>query len=222
MSVDPSILPVLPAVHIGSFDRVALISDVHGNSEALREVLDDVAVADVDAVCSLGCLTWGPHPLEVLDLLHQFGRPTFFLRGNGERALLELAAGTRAPVPPVDEWMVTAHGPDGVEELRAFPVALTVQINGGSRVRLCHGSPRSDIELLSWMTAAERIEAACTGVPERTVVHGHTHLQYQRKVAGRRVAGCGSVGLPYTTARRQRCGRCSTALGCTPGRRLMT
>ncbi|MGI8880406.1 MAG: hypothetical protein ACR2KJ_07855 [Jatrophihabitans sp.] len=34
-------------------------------------------------------------------------------------------------------------------------------------------------------------------MPERTVVHGHTHLQYQRKAAGRRIVGCGSVGLPY-------------------------
>ncbi len=35
-------------------------------------------------------------------------------------------------------------------------------------------------------------------MPKATVVHGHTHLQYQREVAGRRIAGCGSVGLPYS------------------------
>ena len=45
----------------------------------------------------------------------------------------------------------------------------------------------------------ERIGDATSGVPERTILHGHTHLQYERTVGDRRIVGPGSVGLPYTT-----------------------
>jgi hypothetical protein len=39
--------------------------------------------------------------------------------------------------------------------------------------------------------------ALAEGVPEPTIVHGHTHLQFDRLVAGRRSINPGSVGLPY-------------------------
>jgi diadenosine tetraphosphatase ApaH/serine/threonine PP2A family protein phosphatase len=187
----------LPATDIGTFDRVALLADVHGNSWALEAALE--AAADtVDAYCFLGCLTWGPRPVAVLDRAEAAGAPVFFLRGNGERAVLELADGSRPAEPPVDDWMVAAHGPAGVARLARFPPALTITVPGLGPVLLCHGSPRSDIELLTPDTSTERIEQACAGVAETVVVHGHTHLQYLRQVGARTIAGCGSVGLPYT------------------------
>lgn len=199
MARDDRELALLPAVDIGTFERVALFADVHGNAEALDAVLKQADVAGCDAMCFLGCLTWGPEPMRVLDLANDSGRPSFFLRGNGERAVLELANGGRPSMDPVlERWMVRAHGEEGLRRIRNFPKALTMSISGASDVRLCHGSPRSDVELLSPRATDERVEQACDGAPERTIVHGHTHLQYQRTVGGRLIAGCGSVGLPYT------------------------
>ena len=106
--------------------------------------------------------------------------PVFFLRGNGERAAIELGSGQRSPVGEVDEWMVPAHGPELLARLASLPAALTVTVDGLGTVRLCHGSPRSDVELLTPGTSADRIAAACAGTTESIVVHGHTHLQYSR------------------------------------------
>jgi diadenosine tetraphosphatase ApaH/serine/threonine PP2A family protein phosphatase len=189
---------LLRVTDIGTFTRVALLADVHGNAHALAAVLDDLAGSDVEAVCALGCLTWGPEPQAVLGMIDELGLPSFFLCGNGERAVLELADGTREPEQAVDEWMVAAHGTDALRRLAAFPPALRVSITGGERARLCHGSPRSDIELLTPGTDPTRVAEACGAVDEPIVVHGHTHLQYQRVLGSRTIAGCGSVGLPYT------------------------
>lgn len=194
---EPGSLRMLRTVHVGAFARVALLADVHGNVAALAGVLDEIRGA-VDAVCFLGCLTWGPAPVEVLSMAAGVKVPAYFLRGNGERAVLELAAGVREREHPSDDWMVQAHGADGLTRLGRFPEALTVTVPGGRNARLCHGSPRSDVELLTPESSPDRLSAACRGVAEPIVVHGHTHLQYQRTVAGRVVAGCGSVGLPYT------------------------
>ena len=35
------------------------------------------------------------------------------------------------------------------------------------------------------------------GVAQRTIVLGHTHVQFDRDVAGRRLVNAGSVGMPY-------------------------
>ena len=189
----PTAPPTLLPVH----ERVALIADVHGNAPALTAVLDEARADGVDALVFLGCLTWGPEPTRVIELAQSTGRPTYFLRGNGERAVLELAAGTRDAASPTDSWMVNAHGPAGVQFLAALPTGLIGQVAGIGRIRLCHGSPRSDIELLTPGTPPERIAAACADVTESTIAHGHTHLQYTRLAGQRRVIGVGSVGLPY-------------------------
>ncbi len=179
------------------YARLALIADVHGNAPALTACLVDVERVGVDAVVFLGCLTWGPEPRAVVELARSVARPTYFLRGNGERAVLELAEGRRAAGATIDEWMVQAHGSALLSSLAEWPGSVTVALADGGSVRLCHGSPRSDIELFTPQTAAARIEQACAGLDERTIAHGHTHLQYHRRVAGRTVIGVGSVGLPY-------------------------
>jgi len=72
-----------------------------------------------------------------------------------------------------------------------------VEVDGLGPTRFCHGSPRSDEELLTAGTPAERLLAAMEGVPERTIVTGHTHVQYDREVEGIRAVNPGSVGMPY-------------------------
>jgi hypothetical protein len=41
------------------------------------------------------------------------------------------------------------------------------------------------------------MRALMKGVPERTLVSGHTHLQFDRRVVGIRSVNPGSVGMPY-------------------------
>jgi diadenosine tetraphosphatase ApaH/serine/threonine PP2A family protein phosphatase len=191
-------MAALATTDIGRFERVALLSDVHGNAVALAAVLDELRTDPPDAICSLGCLTWGPEPRAMLAMLDELGLPLHALRGNGERAVLELADGSREAASPTDEWMVAAHGPEALARVGQFPLALTASIGDAYAVRLCHGSPRSDIELFSPETTPARIAEAFDGVAEPVVVHGHTHLQYVRSLGARTIVGCGSVGIPHT------------------------
>jgi putative phosphoesterase len=185
--------------------RVAVLSDVHGNHPALRAVLavleTELAAPDpVDTVVFLGDLTWGPEPRAVLKAASTLPVPTYFVRGNAERAVSELAAGTRAAVAgrSLDAWMLDAHGEAGIAQVSGFAQAVTLATPIGA-TWFSHGSPRSDIELLTPATSAERLTAATAGITERIIVHGHTHLQYQRAVGDLTVIAPGSVGIPYAT-----------------------
>jgi predicted phosphodiesterase len=178
--------------------RLACLADVHGNVAALDAVLKSEQFATVDAVAFLGCFTTGPEPDVVLQRCAGLGVPAYFLAGNGERAVLELADGGTEDWP-VGHWILARHGAAGLDTIRSWPAGLVIEVEGIGGVRLCHGSPRSDIELFTPRTSPERIADATADTPQRVIVHGHTHLQYERHVGATRVIGAGSVGQPYTT-----------------------
>jgi putative phosphoesterase len=177
--------------------RVAVISDVHGNVPALEAVLTEIQESKVDIVVSCGDLTWGAEPSRTLGLLRALPIPVRYVRGNADRAVVELARGTREPDRPMEEWMRTQHSPAEVDLLESFEFSTTAEVEGLGAVRFCHGSPRRDTELVTPGTPEERFAELSRDIPEQTLVTGHTHLQFDRLVAGRRSVNPGSVGLPY-------------------------
>ena len=156
--------------------RVAALCDVHGNLPALEAVLAEVASLDVDRIVCGGDVAAGPFPRECLERV--LALEAVFVRGNGDRE-------------PGD-WVADRLDPLTLEFLRELPVA--VSLDG---VLYCHGSPRSDEEILTRVSPEERVRAALAGVEERVVVGGHTHVQYDRVVDGIRLVNAGSVGRPY-------------------------
>ncbi len=67
--------------------RTAIISDIHGNLEALQTVLADIDRRGVDEIICLGdILGYGPNPLECVDLVAE--RCAWSLMGNHDYAVL--------------------------------------------------------------------------------------------------------------------------------------
>ena len=170
-----------------------MLSDVHGNAVALEAVLAELERADADLVVFGGDLTWGPLPLETLALLDALALPALHVRGNAERALLEPS---EEPTER-ERWLAAAHSEDALAWLATFAESVSVEIDGLGPVRFCHGSPRSDEELVTPETPADRMRELSAGIEERTLVTAHTHLQFDRRVGDLRSVNPGSVGMPY-------------------------
>ena len=104
-------------------------------------------------------------------------------RPRGHRRLGRRAAGGRDdPAARAARWAAAAldrRGARPPRRLRGLP--------RHRRCPLCHGSPRSDTEILTAASSRRRVDAALAGVREPLVVHGHTHHQYDHG----RVAGAG-------------------------------
>jgi putative phosphoesterase len=181
----------------GPASTVAVISDVHTNVAALTAVLAEIEREQPDLVVSCGDLTWGSQPDETITLMRSLGERALFVRGNGERAVLEVSAGTRAIDGPRAEWVPARHSPESLAFVATIPFSLVIEISGLGPVRFCHGSPRGDTEVVTPGTPAERFGELSAGIEERVLVTGHTHIQFDRRVAGRRSVNPGSVGLPY-------------------------
>jgi predicted phosphodiesterase len=173
--------------------RVAVLSDVHGNAVALEAVLAELPRHDPDLVVFGGDLTWGPLPEETLALVDGLPVPALFVRGNAERALLEPAA---EPTER-ERWLAERHSPEALALIATFAERVPVDVAGLGAVCFCHGSPRSDNEVVTPRTPEARVREFMAGVAERVVVTAHTHVQFDRAVAGIRSINAGSVGMPY-------------------------
>ncbi len=170
--------------------KVAVLSDVHGNSVALAAVLAELEREQPDLVVSCGDLTWGPLPEETFELAR--GLNARFVRGNADRAVFENLSETER-----DAWMQAQHSPEMREFMGAFEEQVVVDVDGLGPVRFCHGSPRSDEECVTPETPEARVREFSDGVDERVIVTAHVHIQFDRQVAGIRSVNAGSVGLPY-------------------------
>jgi predicted phosphodiesterase len=175
--------------------RVAVLSDVHGNLPALDAVLAELADERVELVVSGGDVCAGPMPAETLERLVALSEtlPMLWIMGNADREVIGAWDGnlpdTRAdPAARAARFAAGRLDRHGRDVLAGFAVSLAA---GG--VRYCHGSPRSDTEILTAASSRRRVDAALAGTAEALVIHGHTHHQYDHG----RIAGAGSVGMPY-------------------------
>jgi len=181
--------------------RVAVLADVHGNAVALAAVLAELEREQPDAIVHCGDLTWGALPGETLDLLA--GLDVLFVRGNADRSVTELAERLQDPAAeatPRERWMVAQHDAPMRALLAAFPPTVELEVDGLGDVLFCHGSPRSDEELVTVETPESRLADAVAGTTAAVIVTAHTHVRYERQLLGRTFFNPGSVGMPYEGA----------------------
>lgn len=148
--------------------RVAVLSDIHANIEALDAVL--AAMPSVDEVWQLGDVVgYGPRPDGVVTRLREIG--ALGVRGNHDAAAL---GGPEIDYFNVDaqraiRWTRTVID----DETRAWLAALP-EVLEREGLTLVHGSPRDPIwEYVSTTPVARAAMAALT-TPGG--LHGHTHV----------------------------------------------
>jgi len=174
--------------------RVAALYDVHGNLRALEAVLAEVP-DDVEMVVG-GDVAYGPYPSETLERLRGLGDRVHWLRGNADR---ELTPGEDAGLsdPRNVEWVRGRLSADQIPFLHDLPPTLTLEIDGLGRVLFCHATAQNDLDVFTEITPEERVRSSFAHVTADLVVVGHTHMQFDRTVAGLRIVNAGSIGMAY-------------------------
>ena len=140
--------------------RVAALYDIHGNLPALDAVLAEVGEADLVVVG--GDFSRGPMPAETVDRLRGLGERVRFIRGNADRPAAGEGVWERAPL-----------GGERLGFLAGLPETVTVDVDGLGSVLFCHGSPRSDEEIITAVTPDERLGRILAGVAEPRRLRAH-------------------------------------------------
>jgi len=153
--------------------RYLILSDIHGNWEALRGVIGHVRRKRYDRVVFLGdAVGYGASPNQVLNWLRSLGASLLVVRGNHDRvcAGLDSAEYFNRYAREAAEWTHEHLDPRNLDFLRSLPEGPT-ELEPG--VVICHGSTvDEDTYIFSGYDAHVAFEA----LPERLVFFGHTHV----------------------------------------------
>ncbi len=151
--------------------KIAIISDIHGNFEALKSVYADIQQNGVDqSVCLGDMVGYGPEPEAVVDFMVEKGIAGVV--GNHELAILEderledMSDDARASIL-ITRKLVSAATLAFIGQLPRYIIL--------NDLRFVHGMPPdSATTYLHWVGHGE-IAARMKAVPQRMVFVGHTH-----------------------------------------------
>ena len=163
--------------------KIAIISDIHSNLEAMNQVLADIANRGLEEILCLGDVVgYGPDPVKCTDLVREHAR--FTVMGNHDEAMVKGPIGFSAIARGAIEWTktnmkISLFNRDEMQPrwdyLEALPFRQTED-----EFLYVHGSPREPTtEYIFEAEAAhgpskkwEEIFAAFS----RACFVGHTHL----------------------------------------------
>jgi predicted phosphodiesterase len=169
--------------------RIAALYDVHGNLPALEAVLADAAAEGVDELVVGGDVMWGPLQLECVELLRS--EQPRWVAGNCERHVLN-------PTSDADRWCLEQLDAETRSFAATWESTIERDVPGVGRVVFCHATPTDDEAIVTTLTPDDAVRAAFATTSAEVVICGHTHVQFDRAVAGApRLVNAGSVGLPY-------------------------
>jgi putative phosphoesterase len=173
--------------------RIAIVSDVHGNLNALDAVLDDLGPQQPDLVLHGGDLALhGPRPAEVIDRIRELGWPGVL--GNTDQCFWDLS-GARESIRPLLEVAVPIAreqiGPERVQWLRDLPLGWK-----GDGVALVHAVPGDPWPVVGPDAGDEVLTETFGPLGEPLAVYGHIHIPYIRRLEKLTVANSGSAGMP--------------------------
>lgn len=165
----------------------AVISDIHGNAEALKRVLEDIEKRGIKRIVCLGDIVgYGPEPLTCVDLVRE--RCAWSLMGNHDFGVLYEPTNFNANAESAAFWTREQFDKEPDEALRTaryeFLGRLRVRVvetepDGAFPILAVHGSPRRPINEYIFpddaTNAPEKIQGVFDRV-ERVAIVGHTHV----------------------------------------------
>lgn len=184
--------------------KIAVISDIHANLIALKEVLKDIDSEVCDRIVCLGDIVLaGPQPKETIDFVRK--QDWTIIQGNTDKMIADyddnIAKMLRDNFPIMANAVIEDMkllSEDDFDYLRELPETLSLEFEG-VKTLLVHGSPRRNNEDILPNLPLEQIEEIVKGVKEELVLCGHTHVPcgYQTE-SEKTVVNVGSVGRPMT------------------------
>ena len=175
--------------------KIAVISDIHGNLEALKTALENIEEKEVDTIVCLGDIVgYGPYPNEVVEIIKL--KKIMNILGNYDAAVLEEKFNyirdnevNKFCMP----WAAKELSAENKAYLRSVPRQIILQYEN-KKIYFVHGSMRSINEYLKEGCAeAEEVMNIFDG---DILVCAHTHIPYEKLYKEKLLLNDGSIGKP--------------------------
>lgn len=190
---EKALRPLIPAAPGGAY-RIGLVSDIHGDADALAMVIADGRARGADLFLNAG---------DTLGEGHDSGQVVEMIRRKGVVSVIGyfdleiLREGGSAKKRRRGDAVPT---PDGIKKdsrryMESLPASIRLSV-AGKGILLTHGSPLSRTEYLDERTPYERLCEIARESGSSAIVSGHSHLPSVRSVCNTLFVNPGSVGRP--------------------------
>ena len=188
--------------------KIAVISDIHGNLDALEAVLVDIKNEGCEKIFSLGDYAMaGPLPADTVNWFMENaekenitmiqGNTDYMIANYSENLYQNLTS--KAPVMAEalkNDFMILSD--EQKRFLKNLPTQKSIKIEGVNLL-LVHGSPRKNNEDILPTISMNELCEMLEGVNEDVILCGHTHLPCGFQTPNKKtVVNVGSVGRPFT------------------------
>ncbi len=178
--------------------RIAVVSDIHSNLEALEEVLARLRGEEV--YCLGDIVGYGGNPNEVVERIRELGIGTVI--GNHDQAVVTGETGMfNARAAMAVGWTARQLSSANLEYLRSLPRELRVTADRVTAY-MAHGSPDYLWEYVDPATHSQLFGHYLQKLGARVIALGHTHVPYVWNEGAGTVFNPGSVGQPRDGDRR--------------------
>ncbi|MDB8627283.1 metallophosphoesterase family protein [Streptococcus parasanguinis] len=185
-------------------NRIAILSDIHGDTKALEAVIADARALGATEYWLLGdILLPGPGREDLFDLLDAIPI-TAAVRGNWDDCVLEALDGEYGLEDPQEiqllrltQYLMEGLDPKRIDWLRSLPLVKKKEVNG-IRFSLTHNLPEKNYG--GDLRPANRTENFDQLLDDQTdmAIYGHVHKQLLRYGSqGQQILNPGTIGMPY-------------------------
>ena len=184
--------------------RIAILSDIHGDTRALEAVIADARALGATEYWLLGdILLPGPGREDLFDLLDAIPI-TAAVRGNWDDCVLEALDGEYGLEDPQEiqllrltQYLMEGLDPKRIDWLRSLPLVKKKEVNG-IRFSLTHNLPEKNYG--GFLRPANVTENFDQLLDDQTdmAIYGHVHKQLLRYGSqGQQILNPGTIGMPY-------------------------
>jgi putative phosphoesterase len=190
--------------------KIAILSDIHGNVEALNTVVNDIKLRDdIDLIICLGDIVgYYPHPIKCIKIVQEFC--DVVIQGNHDAAIVlpnfrsELKKFNDVAASSLNwtrDLLLNSGNDDYYRFLKELPEKKELSV-GKKKLLFVHGTPDETWEYFLypyWLNAPldeQRIRLNEWLRKWDFIAMGHSHWAFQYENLGRMVINPGSVGQP--------------------------
>lgn len=189
--------------------KIAIISDIHGNLEALKSTLEDIKKRNVDKIICLGdIIAKGVHPKECIDIIRK--ECEIVIQGNCDKHFATIHD-NETELPEQErkriKWNQSLISEEDRKYLLDLPYCHEFYMSG-SLVRIFHATPKVNNKAIlnvdSIQTKYDMFLPSDNTISDNVadvVIYGHIHHPYMDKIYNKTLINVGSVGNSFDVIR---------------------
>ena len=166
-------------------DKIAIISDIHGNLEALNATIKDIKKRDVDKIICLGdIIAKGTHQQECVELVKK--NCDVVLKGNCDEYFtsdIDLSTKSKQEIDRIN-WNKSKLSDENINYIRQLPYCDEFYMSG-RLIRLFHAHPQKIDKFAGNIDKIDRLyelflpsSNTISDLKADVVIYGHIHTPY--------------------------------------------